>query len=173
MEAELTSLDSQLERAKLAHAARCNRLAAGKTSETEASPLSKRVLFPDESGLGSHHPTLDADLRAGKTDRWTPQLDLSQETEVNKSIARCCGCFGCSHSSASRSIMRGYHSEIYLNMRYPSCPFGRLWFCRRTTNDPSCAKLARSNVRTRACTPITCEESGTGTRPFCQCVYSK
>ena len=88
MEAELTSLDSQLERAKLAHAARCSRLEAGKTPETEASPLSKRVLFPDEIGLGGSHPTLDPDLQAGKTDEWTPQLDLSPpETKVNNSIA--------------------------------------------------------------------------------------
>lgn len=91
MEAELTSLDSQLERAKLAQAARCSRLEAAKTSETEASPLSKRVLFPDEIGVGGKfsHPTLDPDLQADKTDQWTPQLDLSHETKVNISIASC------------------------------------------------------------------------------------
>lgn len=82
MEAELTSLDSQLERAKLAHAARCSRLEAGK-----ASPLSKRVLFPDESDGGGSHPTLDPDLQGGPIDQWAPQLDLSQETKVNTSIA--------------------------------------------------------------------------------------
>lgn len=87
MEAELTSLDSQLERAKLAHAARCSRLEAGKMSETDASPLSKRVLFPDEIGSGGSHPTLDPDLQAGKTDQWTPQLDLSHEAKVNNFIA--------------------------------------------------------------------------------------
>lgn len=87
MEAELTSLDSQLERAKLAHAARCSRLEAGRMSEIEASPLSKRVLFPDETGRGTSHPTFDPDLQAGKMDQWTPQLDLSQETKVSNSIA--------------------------------------------------------------------------------------
>lgn len=73
MEDDLTSLESQLERAKLAHAARCSRLQASKASETsESFPGGKRVLFP-ESG---RQTTLDPDLQ-GKMDQWTPQLDLS------------------------------------------------------------------------------------------------
>lgn len=103
MEAELTSLDSQLERAKLAHAARCSRLEAGKTPETEASPLNKRVLFPDESGMGGSHPTLDPDLRGSKMDDWTPQLDLSHETKVTTAIASCLAVNVCIHLRGSRS----------------------------------------------------------------------
>ncbi len=80
MEDDLTSLESQLERAKLAHSARCSRLEASKASETgETFPGGKRVLFP-ESGRpeGASQTTLDPDL-LGKMDQWTPQLDLSHD----------------------------------------------------------------------------------------------
>eukprot|EP00752_Nemacystus_decipiens_P013486 g11945.t1 len=102
MEAELTSLGSQLERARMAHEARCSRLEAGKPSETEACPQSKRVLFPDEIGVGGNHPTLDPDLQAGKTDQWTPQLDLSHETKANDK--RPITCEACSVECANESM---------------------------------------------------------------------
>lgn len=98
MEAELTSLDSQLERAKLAHAARSSRLEAGSARAAEATPSSKtpevkRTLFRDESGMDGHrNPALDPDLDATsasslKTGEWTPQLDLSHDdTKVNSVI---------------------------------------------------------------------------------------
>lgn len=104
MEAELTSLDSQLERAKLAQAARSSRLEAGSARATEASPSSKtpevkRNLFRDESGMdGRHNPALDPDLDATsasslKTGEWTPQLDLSHDdTKVNSVIPYCMRC---------------------------------------------------------------------------------
>lgn len=85
MEAELTSLDSQLERAKMTHAARCSRLEEGKTDKTETSPDNKtlevkRALFPHESDMdGRRHPTLDPDLHGNRMDHWTPQLDFSYD----------------------------------------------------------------------------------------------
>lgn len=138
MEAELTSLDSQLERAKLAHAARCSRLEACKKSETDASPLSKRVLFPNETGLGGSHPTLEPDPQGGRTDMWTPQLDLSHETKVNTSIASlavsAAGVF--SRLPVSR-LCCGRHCCYLIVLRHPSsvrcsaCGFAGKW---RTTH---------------------------------------
>lgn len=81
MEDDLTSLESQLERAKLAHSARCSRLEASKASETETFPNSKRVLFPGKAAVVDRQTTLDPDLQ-GKMDQWTPQLDLC-ETKVS------------------------------------------------------------------------------------------
>lgn len=90
MEAELTSLDSQLERAKMTHAARCSRLETGKPDKTETPPDKKtfevkRALFPHENDTdGRRHPTLDPDLHGNRMDHWTPQLDLSHdEAKVN------------------------------------------------------------------------------------------
>lgn len=90
MEAELTSLDSQLERAKLAQAARSSRLEADESLKNV--PLRKsevrevnRALFPNENRYPSLEPDLDA-ISAGvpKVEQWTPQLDLShEETKVS------------------------------------------------------------------------------------------
>lgn len=101
MEAELTSLDSQLERAKMTHAARCSRLEVGKMEKAEISlggKISevKRALFSDESDKDSRrHPSLDPNLRGDQMDNWTPQLDFSQdETKVNTpGVVCCCRCW--------------------------------------------------------------------------------
>lgn len=93
MEAELTSLDSQLERAKMTHAVRCSRLEVGKMDKTETfhgskTPEVKRALFPDESDTDDRrHPALHPALHANRMGHWTPQLDLSHdETKVNTEI---------------------------------------------------------------------------------------
>lgn len=88
MEAELSSLDSQLERAKITEAVRDRRLqtegriypAASANSNT---PDVKRSLSLDEGCTDAHgHPAvgLDSDGNSAKKDlRWSPQLDLSQD----------------------------------------------------------------------------------------------
>ncbi|CAM9456319.1 unnamed protein product [Ectocarpus sp. 6 AP-2014] len=114
MEAELTSLDSQLERAKLAQAARSSRLEAGSARATEASPSSKtpevkRTLFRNESGMdGRHIPALDPDLDATsasslKTGEWTPQLDLSHD-DTKATEKRTINCEACSIKCASAAM---------------------------------------------------------------------
>ncbi|CAM9442152.1 unnamed protein product, partial [Ectocarpus fasciculatus] len=114
MEAELTSLDSQLERAKLAHAARSSRLEASSARATEANPSSKtpevkRTLFRDESGMDGHrNPALDPDLDATsasslKSGEWTPQLDLSHD-DTKATEKRTINCEACSIKCASAAM---------------------------------------------------------------------
>ncbi|CAM9399175.1 unnamed protein product, partial [Hapterophycus canaliculatus] len=97
MEAELTSLDSQLERAKLAQAARSSRLEADNSlrsvplGKSDASEV-KRTLFQGERNRQSLDPDLGATSAvAPKGEEWTPQLDLSHdETKVNEKRATVC-----------------------------------------------------------------------------------
>eukprot|EP00903_Cladosiphon_okamuranus_P017449 g16073.t1 len=172
MEAELTSLDSQLERAKLAHAARCSRLAAGTTSETEASPPSKRVLFPGGTSLGDDHLTLDPDLQAGKTDCWTPQLDFSQETETNDK--RSIMCEACSvecanarmyadHLRGKRHRARILQLEQQLKAAQPDPKVPRTW---ATTLGQDCSAATPPCA---AATPAEAQlcESSKGRRASC------
>lgn len=88
MEAELSSLDSQLERAKLAEAVRDRRLQTeGKmspvASANSSTPDVKRSLFPDDGCVDAYARTtlaLDSDDNSGKKgQQWTPQLDLTQD----------------------------------------------------------------------------------------------
>lgn len=69
MEAELSSLDSQLERAKLTEAVRDRRLQTeGKMSPVAVDAYSRTTL------------ALDPDDNSGKkSQQWTPQLDLTQD----------------------------------------------------------------------------------------------
>lgn len=89
MEAELSSLDSQLERAKLAQGARAQRLQAAGVEDSAAgkTPNITRVLFSHD---GDEHDRCHSDVPAGpksssseggpKMDlSWTPQLDLSHD----------------------------------------------------------------------------------------------
>lgn len=90
MEAELNSLGSQLERAKLAQGARAHRLqATGKTFETEALGQSKTTQGVDTHDTAGHdrrHPSCKLELEDGPSAsvssanlQWTPQLDLSHD----------------------------------------------------------------------------------------------
>lgn len=84
MEAELASLDSQLQRAKLAQAVRAQRIqsdlqptvADGTPEESKDSLSAKRILFPEET-----HATETSSRKSSDQDevrpQWTPQLDLS------------------------------------------------------------------------------------------------
>ncbi|CAM9584671.1 unnamed protein product, partial [Scytosiphon promiscuus] len=108
MEAELTSLDSQLERAKLAQAARSSRLEAD--DSLRSVPLAKsdapeveRALFQDKD----LHPSLDPDLGAApagaKAEQWSPQLDLSHD-ETKSSEKRPMRCEACSIKCANAAM---------------------------------------------------------------------
>lgn len=90
MEAELNSLGSQLERAKLAQCARAHRLqATGKTVEMEALGQSKTMQDIDNHNKAGHdrrHPPRKLDLgdessasASSANLQWTPQLDLSHD----------------------------------------------------------------------------------------------
>lgn len=96
MEVELSSLGSQLERAKLAQTARCHRLQAAETKNAmEASPNSKpsevkRTLFSDGSDVHRHgrcarnQDTHDRSAACvSKGDLWMPELEfLNDEAKV-------------------------------------------------------------------------------------------
>lgn len=87
MEAELSSLDSQLERAKLTEVVRDRRLQTqGKMSPVASAksntPDVKRSLFPDDGGVDPYSHTtvaVDYDEAGTKGQQWTPQLDLTQD----------------------------------------------------------------------------------------------
>lgn len=100
MEAELSSLGSKLERAKLAQVARARRLQADgksfgtKTSSESKLPNAERIWFPDGSVNDCDHLGINPDLRsASLTDaldgiQWMLQLDLSHgETKVGDEIS--------------------------------------------------------------------------------------
>lgn len=107
MEAELNSLGSQLERAKLAQGARAHRLqATGKTFEMEALVQSKTTQDIDNHDKAGHerrHPPRKLDLgdelsasASNANLQWTPQLDLSHdETKVTDKFRDTCFSFGC------------------------------------------------------------------------------
>lgn len=88
MEAELSSLDSELERAKLAQAARARRHEVeGIKFEIEEkaeahvdkeSPSAKRALFPDEKTSRPDPQARPSEGTAKAKVQWTPQLDLGQ-----------------------------------------------------------------------------------------------
>lgn len=105
MEAELNSLGSQLERAKLAQGARAHRLqATGKTFEMEAlgqSKMTQGIDTRDGAGHDRRHPSRKLELGDGSSasasnQQWTPQLDLSHdESKVTDKVCDSCLNFGC------------------------------------------------------------------------------
>lgn len=96
MEAELASLDSQLQRAKLAQAVRAQRIqsdlqptvADGTPEKRKDSLSAKRILFQEETceafsasdqdEVGSQWTPPQLDLSSPQLDLSTPQLDLSK-----------------------------------------------------------------------------------------------
>lgn len=147
MEAELTSLDSQLERAKLAQAARSSRLEAddslkGVPLGKSCPPEVKRNLFQDEK----RNPNLDPDLRApstvtGKGEEWTPQLDLSHdEAKVSHGLQRLTASASRVAACFTDAVDSRIHlcSEAHVRARCSFCPSLWVGFClnhRQTRNE--------------------------------------